>query len=303
MASQADIITEFYAIVGTTASSSVYPSATTGGAYVENLSNRIQDTICRKRPWWFLKKKTLFKTAIDTTLAADITTASTSISITSASTNFPTSGAILINGEDIVNYTGRTTTTLTGVTNIDIAHGAAETIEPIYAMPSDFSLNPILYIVTNFSKKKIRYDMVNPEDDTVAAYDHANSNFGSQQYRWSMITDKDGTEYIRVNNPSNESDALFQYIKAPASMTSSVASTIPDPFALKIIPLEMAKTAMLTRADNPDGLATEIGADAATELKNMENYDFRRVQGVRPRIKSMYGSGINSTGNQRIRYN
>lgn len=300
MATRTQIKDSFYEIVAETSSSTVYPSSDTGGSFVENLVNRVQDTICRKRKWWFLKTKSLFNTAIDTTLNTAITTASTTIVLTSVSTNFPTSGAILINNEDVVNFTGRSGTTLTGVTNIDISHAATATIEPIYPVPTDFSLDPVLFVI-NTSKNKIRYIQVDADDDGVSSADDAVFEFGRQSNRWSLLTDKSGNEFIHLNNPNNEADAVFQYIKTATTTTSDLdVLTIPDPFALKVVPLEMAKLAMLERGDNPDGLADQIGLDAQTELADMSNYHMRRLQGTRPRIKNMYRSGRPRTRRERL---
>jgi hypothetical protein len=282
MASLADIKTEFYAIVGEPSTSTVYPSSDTGGSYVENLANRVQDDICRSKKWWFLKTKYLFSTAVDTTFDGAVATTDTEIDLTSA-TGFPTSGAIWAN-QDVINYTGVSTNQLTGVTNIDLAHSDDQKVEVLYTAPSDFSHDPNL--ILQGTGTPIRYERVEDLDDNTYSYDE----LPTYTYRWSFIYDKDGNDFIRLKNPQASKTAVLHYQKAAPTMTDSQGSTIPDPFALKVIPMMMASQAMMERGDNPDNLANDIGAMAEKELNKFKNYNTRKLFGIRPKIINKYHS-------------
>lgn len=284
---------DFYDIVGEQTTSTVYPSSDSGGDYVENLANRVQDTICRENKWWFLKAKFLFKSAINTTLDGDVDTADTEIDLTDA-TDYPTSGAIWVN-EDIITYTGLSTNQLTGVQGIDLDHDDGEDIEILYNVPSGFSLSPRV-IVKAKGGKPIRYTQVDELDDNITSSDDHNFDFGAENYRWSFITDDDGNEYIRLQNPSSSHFVAFHYYREASNMSSDTSTTtIPDKFARKVIPLMMAAYAMKERGDNPDSLADDIQAQAESELNKMKAYNTKRLMQLRPKVFNMYRSGNGRT--------
>ena len=288
MATLAQLKQDFYDIVNDTANSTVYPSSDTGGTYVELLANRAEDTILRENKWWFLKTKSLFKTALNTTLDGAVATTDVTIDLEDT-TGYPAAGAIYVNG-DIISYTSIIANQLQGVTGIDITHDDGEKAEVMYAFPSDFSHAPRM-IVTASGEKPIRYIQVDELDDYVSSADDHNFDFGGEQYRWSKTTDKNGSEFIRLQNPNSIKTGVFHYYKAATTMTDSVDSTIPDPFARKILPFFMANSAMKERGDNPDGLADDIMADAVSELNKMKAYNTKRLQTLRPKVFNMYRSG------------
>jgi len=287
-ATLAQLKQDFYDIVGEQSNSTVYPSSDTGGTYVELLANRVQDTILRENKWWFLKTKSLVKTALNTTLNGDVATTDTTIDLTDA-TGYPSSGGIWVNG-DIINYTGVSTNQLTGVTGIGVAHTDSEDVEIMYDFPSNFSHAPRV-IVLGVGEKPIRYIQVEELDDHVSSADDHNFDFGGENLRWSKTTDADGNEFIRLKNPTSIKTMIFHYYKVAAEMTSSVDSTMPDPFARKIIPFFMADLGMKERGDNPDGLADDILVEAERELNKMKAYNTKRMQTLRPKVFNMYRSG------------
>jgi len=289
MATLATIKQDFYDIVGEPTDSTVYPSSDGGGTYVEALADRVQDTICRENKWWFLKNKYLFATAVDTTLDGDVATTDTTIDLTSAS-GYPSSGAIWVE-EDVINYTGVSSNQLTGVTNIDLAHDDGDKVEIMYSIPSDFSHEPRL-ILKGAGAKPMRYIQVDSLDDNTESADDHNFDFGGQTHRWSLIRDKNGNEFIRLKNPTASKTAVFHYYKEATTLDDDAdETTIPDPFARKILPFFMADLAMKERGDNPDGLADDILLEAERELKKMKNYNMRRQWGKRQKVFNMYRSG------------
>lgn len=278
MASLADIKTEFYAIVNQPATSTVYPSSASGGTYVENLANDVQDELARSWKWDFLNKKTLFTLADTTNLGSAVATSDTTITVGST-TNFPTSGAVWID-HDVINYTGITSTSLTGVTNIDIAHDSGATVELLYALPTDFAREPVLFVgrSANGTLSPANYLPMDQFDSS------------REVFKFTVINDKDGTEFLRIFTGISQTAqiAAFHYEKTTATMTTSVNSTIPDPFALKIIPKKMAYKAMITRGDNPENLAKEIKIEAETEITAMRKAWGNRFEGISKTIRNKY---------------
>lgn len=82
-----------------------------------------------------------FLTYGSTTLNGALTTASTSVILTDGS-NWPTAGRSwvrTVNGSiDYFDHTGRTTNTLSGVTNLGIPHASGETVEQLYSLPTGY---------------------------------------------------------------------------------------------------------------------------------------------------------------------
>ena len=86
------------------------------------------------------QRETGFDLAADTSLDGAITTASTSVILTSA-TNFDSSGGIVVwddNMPDVISYTGKSSNTLTGATGIAFAHESSDPVQKLYALPSTF---------------------------------------------------------------------------------------------------------------------------------------------------------------------
>ena len=108
------------------------------------------------------KWESLNESNIKSELAASITTASTTINLVDGS-DFPSSGAVLIEG-DSIDYTGRSSNQLTGVTNISRAHSTGD---PVYSNNLN-SGNPTHY---NILGGKLRlYPVVNTEYDLFNIY-------------------------------------------------------------------------------------------------------------------------------------
>lgn len=91
--------------------------------------------------WEWMEDVVNFQTVSSTTLNGALLTSSTSVVLTSAS-DFDSSGRIWIetgnNAIDFVDYTGKSSNTLSGATDIDIVHASGERVEKCYPLPSDF---------------------------------------------------------------------------------------------------------------------------------------------------------------------
>lgn len=258
--------------------------------YGETLRNQIENDVQNElfaeeflAPW--KNKKYLFATAVRTTITAAITTASTSIVIGDA-TGWPTSGTAYIEG-DIITFSGRTTTTLTGVTNIDISHAASSTIHPLYPLPSDFGAQIQLTIDQSEQNYVSEFDLSPFYNADINAVDrHAISYLGNSFFmgNWTTVVDKNGVEYILLSSRSTSQPAILHYRKIPAAMTSSQAASIPDEWAIKVIAPIAAGRLLIERGDDENNLGTLIMNQGLRRKFEMKKYYASRMGGFRKRF-------------------
>lgn len=272
------ITDEFYSIVGQEADDGSGKNVVYDLTFVENLANTVQQEILREWRFPFMRTKLQFNTGIDTTLTAALATTDTTLSV-GATASFETAGAVWIQN-DIVDYTGKTSTTLTGATNIDIDHTSGTDVEFLKAFPTDFSHNPELFVGRSGTSKMLPYLNI-PEDDF---------DFSLTRRRWSRVIDKNGDDFIRINNTSNSDIAVFWYYRTPPTMTSSVDASIPDEFAKQVIARKMAGTAMLLRDDNPDNLGSQILEKAEQEIQRMRRFYAMQLGADSIRFRTKYKS-------------
>jgi hypothetical protein len=289
MATTLDQITdEFYNIVAEPNTSNVFPLA-----WVQNLANTVQREICRSWRFPFIRTKMLFNTGVDTTADGAIATTDVTIDV-GATTGFESSGAAFIEN-DIVNYTGTTSTSLTGVTNIDIAHVTGSDVEFLKALPSDYSHLPDLFVKVgnNSPLREFHYVL----DDLYEVTDI--------RKKYTFVTDKNSVQYIRMANQTSSQIAVFNYYKIPATMTSSVDATIPDEFALSVLPRVMAGVAKIIRDDDVDNIGSIIKQIGESEILEMKRYYSMREGAEGMRLRSKYKSRpwySNKYGNRRYNY-
>lgn len=87
-----------------------------------------------------LKRETGYSIISGTTLSAAAATTDVTLSLTDSST-FPSSGAVVCyhqNMPDIIEYTGNSANTLTGVTGIDFAKVSGDAVYKLYVLPTTF---------------------------------------------------------------------------------------------------------------------------------------------------------------------
>jgi len=84
----------------------------------------------------FLFKQAFYANIASVALTADTTIGATSLSVDDT-TNYPTSGYLWIQN-NIVTYTGKTSTTFTGVTGVLYAFLSGTRVYPIFALPTDY---------------------------------------------------------------------------------------------------------------------------------------------------------------------
>lgn len=97
-----------------------------------------------------------FQSAADTTASSAITAGDATISVAST-TNFATSGKVLIDDVDIVTYTGTTATSLTGCTGTSVSHASGVKVRYLYALPSGIDDQKISYLKDANTNREFLY--------------------------------------------------------------------------------------------------------------------------------------------------
>ena len=276
MAILSTLRTETYDILNELVTSNVYSST-----YIDQLINDEHVEVCAMRKWQFLRKKFLFEAPINTTLSTALTTASTEV-VCAAVTNFDSAGAIYID-QDVIDYTAISTLTLTTASNIDLSHAAGAEIRPLKSVPSDYGKQPEMSVMRTNSSSIVRFEYVNEyeyEDSTISR-------------KFTVLVDSGGDEFILTNGLVSGDQVIFKYLKTPTTLSSdSDVSSIPDQWAIKVIPKLVAWKAMYTRNDDLEGLGSKIRMLAEMELQKMMKYYGDREHGASKIIKSAYSSNV-----------
>jgi len=160
----------------------------------------------------FLAKKFFFKTHAPVKLTASTTGGTISFD----TTLFESSGYIIIN-EDVIAYTGKTATTITGVSGLSYNHDSGSIVEQIYELPTNAGKNFNLWDIDNK-----RIDPIKFQDD------RAQKDFSPYwTLKFDSSTDK---EFIYVNNIDNTNFILDYYAKSVDMSADSDTSTLSDAF-------------------------------------------------------------------------
>lgn len=261
-------------ILNDLATSSIYSPE-----YIDQCINDTETDMCDTAKFNFLKDKELYNAPADTSLTGDVTTVSTVLPVNDT-TNYPTSGAVYIE-QDIILYTGKTSTTLTGCTGIGINHSSGQVVRPVLALPSNYAKRPVLEVYKGGNSKPLTYEYIDETD-----YFHSRL-----LYKFTFVSDGSGNRYLMANALNSTDSMVFKYLKKPTTLVDdSDVLTIPDPYALKIVPIFAAARCQMLRGDNLDGEAVNKFEMAQRELFQMQKHFGEQEQGVRKVIRSSYGS-------------
>lgn len=241
------------AIDETLGSTNRNPTALQDTALIRQLdviNRRFVNAPYREEPsegWEWMRERTLFQTKNATTLDGAITTASTEVDLTSA-TDFDTSGRFYVissnNSVDFIDYTGKSSNQLTGVTNILISHADAEHAAKTYALPTDYGKGIEMMLNMNvpyFYQKTNK--LPNPHHYTTQG------------------------QYIVFPKDIGENDVTFTYEKKPTDLYSgsTVAANTTDKAKSMDIPedfmryaVEMLKAHILTIEGEDERVPTAI---------------------------------------------
>lgn len=225
--------------------------------------NRLQREVCRWRvvnlitgtpivagDLKFMRKDHFFTIVPQTTLSADVTTASVTLPLTDSSA-YDSSGAVLVN-EDIVLYGANAANTLSSVTDIDRRHYDGDKVYQLYSLPADF-WKPIdlYYEGEKLEMKDQRWWQ--PYDDT---------------YR-EVVTNDSWVSYMHIYWLNNTRDVVkMVYIKDCTDMSDDSDTTnLPDDYWVKVLAPLLAWSRLL---DTEQGWkAKELLAKAYANLTTM----------------------------------
>lgn len=236
-------------------------------------ANRIQRMVCEGRcenildnttyqagNLMFMQSQNHFSIVSSVALWADIATTDTTITIDT--TNFASSGVIMIE-DDIISYTGKTSTTLTGVTGISVRHLASGStrVRQLYSVPNDLYKPIDLF----FEDKPLYYQERN-----------ASKPFSGQY--WELV-EEEGVEYINVVWLESTSDtAILKYLKDSTDLTVDASETdLPRDFGVKIISNLLAGI-MLYDTEEPEKAVRFLRAWYSAVKKLYKDYAERRRQ-------------------------
>lgn len=266
--------TETYNILNDLDTSSVFSET-----FITQVINDAITEICDSWKWNFLRKKYLANIPQTTALNSSVSTTDLTIALDNT-TNFVIPGAIWVN-HDVINYTNTSSTILTGVTNIDISHVSGEKVYPLFPIPSDYSKQMALYVGAPTSVRPLPWKYINEFETS----DWINNRV------YSLIHDKNGNVFLWINTDLITAGdiCMFHYLKTPLVLSSSGdICTIPDPYALKVIPKYAAALALLLRGDDVDSSATNLMAIAKQEVLNMQKKFGEQEQGYSRLVASTY---------------
>lgn len=279
--------TETYGILNDLTTSNVFSSD-----FIDQTINDQQVELCDSKKWQFLRAKKIFLVPVDTTTTAAVATSDVTISLANVD-NFESAGSVWID-HDVIDYTAISTLDLTGVTGIDIAHSSGDTVYPLIAVPTDYANTPQLKVRKSTGE---HYDEVLFTDERLWDDEIGGGNYAA---KFTIIhSEDDGNLHIRMDGLSSGDRAVFYYMKSPTTMSDDAdTATIPDPYALKILPKLAAYKAMKLRGDNLDGLGDMIQQEAMVETMAMHKHYGQRDEGIAPMVKNRYNSNY---GRYRLR--
>lgn len=255
---------------------------------LNRLINQVQLEVAEMWKWQFLRDKKLVRAPIYSRLTNDITTASTTVNIDDT-TNFESTGRVRIN-HDMIAYTGLTSTSITGVTDIDVSHDEGETVFPCITMPSDYHQLLDVYVsraIGSTRMQKMKY---------VNEFEFDQS---PEPLRYCIISVA-SSDYLVPIGQAQDDTLVIHFQKKPLTLSSdSDVSSFPDEYAY-VIARMVAGKAKIYFDDDMGGMGSTIYNLAKDELLKMTKLYGQREQGMSRLLKTTYNSFNRTDGN---RYN
>lgn len=198
------------------------------------LINEVQSNVCKgdvvditnpnntyKSPFLRFLAKRQFLSSVDPVTAPDITTSDTEITLTT--TYLSSAGYIYIKG-DIIQYTGKTATQITGVTGIASDKKAWDTVKQAYLLPST-------------AYKGFDLKMVKDNKETIIPFLDDRAEKDIPLYYSLVIDDSTGNEFIVIEGIyENDEQLVFDYYEKSTDLSDDSDTTnLPDDYGLQVI--------------------------------------------------------------------
>lgn len=215
----------------------------------------------------FLEKNVYYKNIQSQVISVATTVNGTTLTLTT--TDFPTSGAVLINGE-IVKYTGKSATQLTGVSWITAVHEVGSRVTVVYQLPA------------NITKPFQVYDVKGSE------IEYQDFRYNDKERYYTILT-QDWVDYIYFNS-CGFNNMLVKYYKKPTKLVYSTDDQeeidLPDDYGITVVAPLVAGEMKYTKWEEQD-LASNNLNNWYTALQEM--YDYYSKKAIK------YRGGINIT--------
>lgn len=248
MATRGDIVTEIYNQLWEPSDSSNYDMLTVVVPKLNNIVSRICKKILinpqnqqRYTAWDlpFLRGTEFFEKVQRRNLTELVETADTDVYLDT--TDLPSAGALMIS-QDIIEYTSKTSTYVSGATGIDIDQASWTIVHRLFPLPTGIT-KP--FTMFRFDSKGERFEI--PYVDyryPVTAYKY-----------YTMVVDTDGTEYLMfVWYRESDKFVLNYYINSTDMSSDSSVCIIPDPYALTVLPWLVAWRLLREREETEDSV-------------------------------------------------
>lgn len=260
-----DILNIAYWIISTAQDSNTYPEV-----LMRTFVNKAQNDICygnimnlstqqrlEKQSLTFLEGNTVMGVRSYTVLSQDTSVWATTIY---CANNLSDAGTIWING-NIITYTGRTTTTLTGCSWVLYPWTSGTRVNPIYSLPTDFGqLTRIFWTLTTGNiRRQLKpidsRDILNP---TLSGYaqTYFNASYGdiySGDWYYSLLR----AQYIfpMILGSTTSIPLSIEYQKKPTQLVNTTdLLTVPDEYSLNTIPYLAVAEMMANRGEMDEAI-------------------------------------------------
>lgn len=258
-----DLYDVFYWILKEDENASQYPTVI-AKPFLNKAQNSICDGVLRhpttkeqiRKPFLnFLNREGFFVSVQYTQVTTAPSIGATTLSVDTTA-NFATSWAIDING-NIVTYTGVTSTSFTGCSNIAFPWQAGSRVSQVYTLPSDFGspsrcVYDARYELIPIDQRDVvkEFRRIGMIDAIGTAYNSWN-NLVTQGMYWII----DGT-YVAVipNTESGKSIQLTYQKKATQLSATTDLLTVPDDYSLTTIPYIAVGEMLFNRGEEDRGL-------------------------------------------------
>lgn len=134
---------------------------------------------------------------------------------------------------DVIQYTGNTWTTLTGLTGTLTTHKLWDVVEQIYPVPADADRSFVMYEID-------RYGVEQPIDYVNSIHwlsSTPNYSYWIGESIWTIVNDNSWNNYILIRSPhgQNQKYKLWYYRKATTLVNDSDLCILPDDIWIEII--------------------------------------------------------------------
>ena len=221
----------------------------------------------------FMRKKSYITLASPTKTTVAVVITDTEISFNT--TNFTSSWYVMIEG-DVIQYTGKSDTQITGVTGIDTTHALSKQVEQVYLIPATaWKIFWLEYVTTEI-----------PNSQTfVNEIDFRSDKDFNKYYTVVGNNDSISSQFINIHWYSNEDRFIIHYYNLSTDMAADGDTTdLPDNYG-KFVLAPLVAGSILYYTDEA-ALGKEYLKKGYANLETMYSQYADQTKKYRPYIKS-----------------